>query len=213
MNPIDYSLYLVTAGGTPLANVEQAIKGGVTLVQLREKDAGGNEFYASAIKHRQLTAKHGVPLIINDRVDIAMAVGADGVHVGQSDIPCAVARKIMGDNKIVGVSATTLAQAIKAEKDGADYIGVGAMFATTSKQDAAYVSIDELKRIRQHVNIPVVVIGGITHETIPMFRGMGVDGFAMISPILSNPKPMTAARKLRKQISMIEKISEPCYNN
>lgn len=176
---IDYSIYLVTdrdlmSTETLELAVEQAIKGGCTLVQLREKNCSSLDFYNTAINVKRITDKYEVPLLINDRLDIALAVDSAGVHIGQSDIPCYVARKIIGDDKIIGVSARTLEDAIKAEKDGADYIGVGAMYATGTKKDAKYTSIDELRKIRKNVSIPIVVIGGINKERINDFEVMSI---------------------------------------
>ena len=146
---IDYSIYLVTdrdlmSTETLEEAVEQAIIGGCTLVQLREKDCSSLDFYNMAIKVKEITDKYNVPLLINDRLDIALAVDAAGVHVGQSDLPLTVVRKIIGEDKIIGVSTGCLEQAIKAQKDGADYLGVGAMYATGTKKDAKVTSMEEL---------------------------------------------------------------------
>jgi len=172
---IDYSLYLVTDRGlmtTPTLEeaVEQAIDGGCTLVQLREKNASSREFYRSAVSVKKVTDRRGVPLIINDRLDIALASGAAGVHLGQSDLPAAAARRVLGPDKIVGVSASTPAQAEAAQAAGADYLGVGAMFPTGTKTDADIISMEELKKIRAAVSIPIVAIGGINLRTAPLFR-------------------------------------------
>lgn len=200
---IDYTLYLITdrklmSTQTLEQCVEQAIQGGCTLVQLREKDATSREFYNMAVTLRQVTARLHVPLIINDRVDIALAVDADGVHVGQSDLPAAVARRLMGEDKIVGVSAGNLALAQAAQADRADYIGVGAMFATGTKTDARATSIEELRRIRQTVALPIVAIGGITHQTAPLLCGTGIDGLAVVSAIVSQPNITKAAQDLKQ---------------
>lgn len=198
---VDYSLYLCTdrelmTSASVEESVELAIKGGVTLVQLREKNCGGGEFYAEAIKVKAVSEKYGVPLIINDRVDVALAAGADGVHVGQSDLPCSAVRKIVGDDMIVGVSASDLEQAIRAEADGADYIGVGAMFSIGTKTDAEIVSFSELDAIRAAVSIPIVVIGGINKETLPLFKGRGINGAAVVSAIVAQNDVEAAARDL-----------------
>lgn len=198
---IDYSLYLCTDRGimssaTIEENVEAALKGGVTVVQLREKECSGLSFYEYAVKVKSLTGKYGVPLIINDRVDIALAVGADGIHVGQRDLPCTVVRKLVGDDMTIGVSVSELAEAVKAEADGADYIGVGAMYATGTKTDASLVTPDELDRIRRAVHIPIVVIGGINKSTIPNFKHRGIDGIAVVSAIAAQPDVEKAAREL-----------------
>ncbi len=199
---IDYSLYLVT--DRELMNsisiedcIEKAVKGGCTLVQLREKNLSSRDFYEIAKRVRNLTIKLGVPLIINDRVDIALAVDADGVHVGQDDLPASKVREIIGDDKIIGVSASNLVEALEAVNAGADYIGVGAMYATGTKSDADITTIDELKRIRKAVPLPIVVIGGINKETIPNFHGIGIDGLAVISAIVAQADIAKAAGELK----------------
>lgn len=198
---MDYSLYLCTdrdlmSTATMEEAVEQAILGGCTLIQLREKNCPSREFYETALAVKRVTDQYHVPLIVNDRLDIALAVNADGVHVGQSDLPCKVLRGILGEDKIIGVSASNLEEAVQAEKDGADYLGVGAMFATGTKTDAEIVSMEELQSIRRAVKIPVVVIGGIDRKTAPAFRGIGVDGLAVVSAVISQPDIRGAAREL-----------------
>ncbi|NLY86527.1 MAG: thiamine phosphate synthase [Tissierellia bacterium] len=200
---IDYTLYLVTDRTLMSTErletaVEQAILGGCTVVQLREKDCSTLDFYNTAVKIKEVTSHYNVPLIINDRIDIALAVDADGVHVGQSDIPAKIARKLIGSDKILGVSAANLEEAIKAQKDGADYIGVGAMFSTLTKTDAKLTSIDELKEIRKHISIPIVVIGGINKNTIPKFHGINIDGIAVVSAIISQPNIKEASQELKR---------------
>lgn len=153
-NKIDYTLYLCTdrdlmSSATIEENVELAIKGGCTVIQLREKNCSSKEFYDLAVSVKKITDKYNVPLIINDRVDIAMAVDAAGVHIGQSDLPADVVRRIIGDDKIIGVSTAKLDEALKAVKDGADYLGVGAMYSTDTKTDARPVTMEELKEIRK----------------------------------------------------------------
>ena len=197
---INYSLYLCTDRGlmtsaTIEESVEAAVRGGATVVQLREKDCSSREFYELGLRVREITARYGVPLFVNDRADIALAVGADGVHVGQSDLPCKAVRAI-APGMLVGVSASSLAEAVQAERDGADYLGVGAMFATGTKTDAAIVSMEELEAIRRAVSIPIVVIGGINKQTIPAFQGKGIDGAAVVSAIVAQPDPEAAAREL-----------------
>jgi thiamine-phosphate pyrophosphorylase len=139
-----------------------------------------------------------LPLLINDRVDLALAVEAVGVHVGQSDLPARVVRRLIGKDKILGVSVSTLQEAIKAEEDGADYLGVGAMFATGTKTDAVLVTMNELKKIRAAVSLPIVVIGGINKNTVSQFVDMGIDGIAVISAIISEKDIALAARQLKK---------------
>lgn len=177
--------------------VEKSLKGGVSVVQIREKDCPGKEFLQIAKSVKEITRRYGVPLIINDRVDVAIAVGADGVHVGQDDLPCAIVRSMVGEDMIIGVSASSLTEALKAQQDGADYIGVGAMFATDTKTDAKVVSMEELDRIRREVSIPIVVIGGINKTTLPDFIGKGIDGIAVVSAIVSQNDVESAARELK----------------
>lgn len=176
----DFTLYLVTdrtlmsTQSLPEA-VEQAVLGGCTIVQLREKSCGSLDFYQQALEVKRVTDRYHIPLIINDRIDIALAVKAAGVHLGQGDLPAARAREIMSRDMLLGVSAATVQEARQAQADGADYIGVGAMFPTGTKTDAGLVSMEELKRIRQSVELPIVVIGGITRENAARFRGCGIE--------------------------------------
>ena len=164
--------------------IEEALKGGVTMLQLREKEASGKEFLEKAIKLRELTKKYNVKFIINDRVDIAMLCDADGVHVGQSDIPANEVRKLIGKDKIVGVSARTVEEALTAKENGADYLGVGAMFTTRTKLDAKSVSIEKLKEIKELIKLPVVAIGGLSLSNIDKLKECNVDGYAVVSAIL-----------------------------
>lgn len=177
-------------------NVECALKGGVTAVQLREKECSSREFLELALRVKGLTSRYGVPLIINDRVDIALAAGADGVHVGQDDLPCRTVRQIAGPDMLIGVSVSALDEAIRAEQDGADYLGVGAMFPTGTKTDAEVITVDLLKEIRKAVSIPIVIIGGINMNTAPQFKGLGIDGIAVVSAIVAQPDVEAAARGL-----------------
>ena len=200
---VDYSLYLCTdrrlmTSGSIEECVEQAIRGGVTVVQLREKDCSSREFYELALRVKRVTKQYQVPLIINDRVDIALAADADGVHVGQKDLPCQEVRRLVGEKKIVGVSAANRAAALQAAADGADYIGVGAVFATGTKQDAVVIAPEELAAIRQAVSIPMVAIGGIQKQTLPLLKGTGIDGVAVISAIVAQPDVEQAARELKE---------------
>ncbi|MDR3290193.1 MAG: thiamine phosphate synthase [Rickettsiales bacterium] len=203
-----YSVYLVTDSALKSTNtleeaVEQAIKGGCTIVQLREKEIGSLDFYNLGIKIKAITDKYHISLLINDRLDIAQAINADGIHIGQSDIPCVIARNILGKNKIIGVSASNLQEAIQGEKDGADYLGVGAMYAQTTKKDARTTSFEELKKIKKDVKIPIVVIGGINQKTISDFKGYGIDGFAMVSAIIGAKNIEENTRKLKNEIDML----------
>lgn len=203
---VDYHLYLV-ADRTILGNrdflksIEDAISGGVTLIQLREKKSPTLEFYNMAKQVKKITSKHNIPLIINDRLDIALAIDAEGLHIGQDDMPLQIARKILGPNKIIGVSASTLEEALKAKKDGADYLGVGAVFPTSSKDDADNVSIETLKLIKEKVKIPIVAIGGVNLKNTPQVMKTGIDGIAVISAILKSDDKKSAAQNLYKKVS------------
>ena len=198
----DYSLYLVTdrmrmSTRTLGEAVEQAVIGGCTLVQLREKDIPALDFYTLALEIKKITDRYGIPLIINDRIDIAMATGAGGVHIGQRDIPADIARKVIGKDMLLGVSVGSAVEAIDAVKAGADYLGVGAMFPTGTKPDAGFVSMEELGRIRKAVDIPIVVIGGISRENAMLFRLMGVDGLAVVSAVIAKPDIKKSAADLK----------------
>lgn len=201
----ELKLYLVTDSdileGRDFYNcIEEALKGGVTILQLREKDASGKEFLERAIKLRELTKKYNVKFIINDRVDIAMLCNADGVHVGQSDIPANKVRELIGEDKIVGVSARTVEEAIKAKENGADYLGVGAMFTTTTKLDAKAVSIEELKEIKKAVDLPIVTIGGLSLNNIDKLKECDIDGYAVVSAILGASDIRVECEKWIKKI-------------
>ena len=200
---IDYSVYLVTDRRNKtdeefLNIIEEAIKGGTTIVQLREKTASTKEFYDLALKVKEITSKYGVPLLINDRIDIALAVDSEGVHIGQDDMPADIAREIIGEDKILGVSASTVEEAKKAEIDSADYIGSGAVFPTATKDDADSVSKEELKKIIDSIDIPVVAIGGITVENAHTLKGSGIAGFSVVSAIMSAEDPKEASEKLKE---------------
>ncbi|MBL4933787.1 thiamine phosphate synthase [Clostridium paridis] len=201
---VDYTLYLVTdrdmlKNRNIVEAVEEAILGGVTLVQVREKDISTSEFYKVASEIKEITSKNNVPIIINDRIDIALAIDADGVHVGQSDMPASIARKLIGPDKILGVSTATIDEAIKAEKEGADYLGVGAVFSTTTKDDARNVSLELLKEIKETVNIPIVAIGGINSKNVDKLKESNVDGVAVISDILAKEDIKQAARDIKEK--------------
>ena len=209
----DYSLYLVTdrmrmSTRTLGEAVEQAVIGGCTLVQLREKDISALDFYALALEIKKITDRYGIPLIINDRIDIAMAAGAAGVHIGQQDIPADIARKVIGKDMLLGVSVSSAAEAIDAVKAGADYLGVGAMFPTGTKPDAGFVSMEELGRIRKAVDIPIVVIGGISRENAMLFRPMGVDGLAVVSAVIAQPDIKKSAADLKSLFLGKEDMNE-----
>jgi len=199
---IDYSVYLVTdrrilQGRDLLDAVAEAIEGGVTLIQLREKEVSSREFYQIALKVKDLAHSRGVPLLINDRLDIALAVNADGLHIGQEDLPLKVARKLLGPDKIIGLSVSNLEDAVQGEKEGADYLGAGAVYPTTSKDvSESPIGPDGLKKIKDAVSIPVVGIGGINLFNIEEVKRTGVDGVAVISAIMGAPDIKDAARKL-----------------
>jgi thiamine-phosphate pyrophosphorylase len=200
MKNIDLSLYLVTDNSENeekfLKTIEEAILGGVTVVQLREKTAGTLEFYNLAIKVKEITSKYDIPLIINDRVDVALAADADGVHVGQSDMPCDITRRLIGEDKILGVSAATVEEAKKAENDSADYIGTGAIFPTATKDDAESVTKKDLSDIVNSINIPVVAIGGITIDNADELKDTGIAGLSVVSAIMGADDPKKASKKL-----------------
>ena len=205
---IDYTLYLCTDSGlmsstTVEESVERAVQGGCSVVQLREKEASSLELFRLAERVKRVTDKYGVPLIINDRLDICQAVDAAGVHLGQSDLPCAEARKILGADKIIGVSAATPEEAAKAQADGADYLGVGAVFPTTTKTNTRKVTPEIIRGIRQAVTIPFVVIGGVNAENITRLYGLGMDGAAVISAVIAQPDITAAARKMRAAAELL----------
>lgn len=195
-------LYAVTdrvwvGQGTLGDQVEQALRGGVTCVQLREKSLGVPAILVEAEEIGALCRSYGVPFLINDRVEIALQCGADGVHVGQKDRAAREVRRLLGPNRILGVSARTVEQAVQAERDGADYLGVGAVFSTSTKADAMPVSYETLQAICRAVSIPVVAIGGIQRENLLSLAGSGVDGVALVSAIFAAPDVETASRELR----------------
>jgi thiamine-phosphate pyrophosphorylase len=200
---IDYSIYLVTdrdlmSSKTIEESVSESIKGGCTVVQLREKNTSSREFFELAKRVHEITKTANIPLIINDRIDVALAVNAEGVHIGQSDLPCEIVRKIVGEDMIIGVSASNLTEAKIAVKAGADYLGVGAMYATGTKTDANLTSLDELKLIRENIKTPIVVIGGINKFTIPNFKGTGIDGIAVVSAIVAQKDVEKSASEIKE---------------
>ncbi|MDR0623334.1 MAG: thiamine phosphate synthase [Treponema sp.] len=199
----DLLLYLCTdrvlALGRPITEaVEAAAAGGVTMVQLREKEISTGEFYRIALEVQALTRRLRVPLVINDRLDIALAVGAGGLHIGQSDLPLAAARRLAGKNMFIGISVSTVEEALRAQAEGADYLGVGAVYPTGSKADAGEaIGLTGLAEIRAAVRIPVVGIGGINAANAAEVMKTGAAGIAVISGILSQPDIQEAARELR----------------
>lgn len=201
MKSDDLLLYAVTdrawlGGRTLVHDAELALKGGATMLQLREKHIDRELFMTEAKELKALCDRYGVTFIVNDDVDLALKCGAHGVHVGQSDEDAACARKKLGDDKIIGVSAATVEQAIAAQAAGADYIGVGAVFPTDTKSDADAVSPDTLRAICSTVSIPVVAIGGITRDNILRLAGSGISGVAVVSAIFAADDIEDAAREL-----------------
>ena len=202
--PEELLLYAVTDrhwlnGATLISQVEAALKGGATFVQLREKKLDEESFLQEAIEIKELCKKYKVPFVINDNVDIALKMDADGVHVGQSDMEAGDVRKKIGNDKIIGVSAQTVEQAKLAEEHGADYLGVGAVFPTGSKDDATEVSFETLKEICEHVHIPVIAIGGITRDNVVKLNQSGICGIAVISAIFGQTDIEAATADLKKQ--------------
>lgn len=196
-------LYAITdrrylGGRTLEEQVEEALKGGVTMVQLREKDLSDKEFIEEARVLRAICSEYGVPLIINDRVDVALEAGADGVHVGIEDESVSLIRKRVGPGFIIGSTAKTLEQAGAAEREGADYIGVGAMFPSPTKETALGISLEDLKNISASVSIPSVAIGGISAENIALLEGGGMSGIAVISAIFAAEDIVKKTKELRK---------------
>lgn len=200
----DLLLYAVTDrswlnGRTLYEQVEEALKGGVTFVQLREKNLDDTAFLQEAKEIKELCARFHVPFVINDNVDIAAEIDADGVHVGQSDMEAGDVRKKLGPDKIIGVSAQTVEQALRAQAHGADYLGVGAVFPTGSKADAVEVSHDTVREICRAVDIPVIAIGGITRENVIELKRTGICGIAVISAIFAQQDIEEAARTLKSR--------------
>ncbi|MBP3618675.1 MAG: thiamine phosphate synthase [Lachnospiraceae bacterium] len=202
MRKFDSSLYFITDSTNYseeefLFRVEQALRGGVTLLQLREKEKSTREYIELAEKVHELTKRYNVPLIIDDRVDVALAVDAEGVHVGASDMPVATARKLMGEDKIVGATAKTVPWAKEAYEQGADYLGVGAIYPTTTKVKTVLTSTDTLRDICNAVPIPANAIGGLNKDNIDVLKGIPVAGICVVSAIMKADNPKTAAEELK----------------
>ena len=197
---IDYSLMLVTDHCSDVdafcTIVEKALQAGVTVLQLREKTATTRDFYQLALRIKPIVRQYNVPLLINDRLDIALAVDADGVHVGQEDLPVAVVRRLIGPDKILGATAATVAAAQTAEREGADYIGSGAMFPTLTKPGKQVLPLNVLAQIKQAVQVPVVAIGGITADNLMTLKITGVDGLAVVSAIMDSADPAAATQEI-----------------
>lgn len=202
----DFGLYLVTdqfdlTEEEFLNAIEQAILGGVSIVQIREKTSTTKDFYELAKKCKKITDKYDVPLIINDRIDVAQAVDAAGVHLGQDDMPCRIARSILGVDKTIGISAHTYEEAKKAQDDGADYLGVGAIIETSTKEDAKIATPDELEKIKDAIEIPTVAIGGIKQSNAKeIVDKYDFDGIAVVSAIMLSDDPKGASEKLINEI-------------
>lgn len=186
--------------------IEEAVKAGVTLVQLREKEMTEAKFIEEARRVKALTSRYGVPLIINDNVTVALASGADGVHVGQGDQDAAEVRRLLGKDKILGVTAKTVEQALRAQAQGADYLGSGAVFGSSTKKDARPMTMERLREITAAVSIPVVAIGGINQENIMQLAGSGVAGAAVVSGIFGAEDIGAAVQSLKRSAYMITKM-------
>lgn len=216
MKRLDTTMYFITDSTNLteaefLRRVEEACRGGVTLIQLREKDRTTREYLSLAERVHEITQNYGIPLIIDDRVDIALAVYAEGVHVGQSDLPVSIARKLMGDGKIIGATAKTVPQAMEAYEQGADYLGVGAIYPTTTKVKTVLTSVDTLKEIVHAVPIPVNAIGGLNKENIHILKGSGIAGICAVSAIMKSDDPCRAARELKEAFHELQ--TENCLDN
>ena len=201
---LDTTLYFITdSTGVSeeklLNTVEQACMGGATIIQLREKNKTTREYIDLAEKVHNVTRKYNVPLIIDDRVDVALAADTEGVHVGQSDMPVSIARKLMGENKIVGATTKTVPQAKEAFEQGADYLGVGAIYPTTTKVKTVLTSVDTLKEIVRAVPINVNAIGGLNTNNADILKGSGISGICVVSAIMKSDDPKLAAQKLKEK--------------
>ena len=202
MKTFDTSLYFITDSTSFteeefLRRTEAALQGGVTFLQIREKDRSTREYIALAEKVHALTRKHNVPLIIDDRVDVALAMDAEGVHVGQSDMPVATARRLLGEGKIIGATAKTVPQAMEAYEQGADYLGVGAIYPTTTKVKTVLTSTDTLRDICNAVPIPANAIGGLNKDNIDVLAGIPIAGVCVVSAIMKADDPKVAAEDLK----------------
>jgi thiamine-phosphate pyrophosphorylase len=202
---MDLSLYVITdekigLGRSHIFLAEEALKGGATVIQLRDKEKSGRELYKIGVKLREITKKYGGLFIVNDRLDIALAVGADGVHLGMNDLPISVARRIAGNNFIIGASVSSPEEAILAEKEGADYISAQSVFETSSKEDVKVIGLEGLKAIVKVSSLPVIAIGGINRDNVRDVMKTGVKGIAVISAVVSKEDVRSAAEELKKLI-------------
>ncbi len=204
---MEYELYLVTdqfdlREEEFLNVIEQSIIGGVSIVQIREKNSTTRDFIKLAMKVKKITDEYEVPLIINDRIDVAQAVNAAGVHLGQDDMPCKTARRILGPDKTIGISAHTYKQALKAQNDGADYLGVGAILETSTKSDADIATHEELMKIKEKIEIPTVAIGGVKKSNAKkIVKQYDFDGIAVVSAIMKSNNPRKASMKLLNEVN------------
>ncbi len=201
----DFTLYAVTDrhwlnGSTLTKQVENALKGGATFIQLREKNLDDESFFKEAVEIKDLCKRYNVPFVINDNVDIALKIDADGVHVGQDDMEASKLRKLLGPDKIIGVSAHTVTEALKAKEAGADYLGVGAVFPTGSKDDVSVLPHETLCDICNAVDIPVIAIGGITKDNVIELKGSSIDGIAVISAIFAQDDITAATQELKDKV-------------
>ncbi len=209
MKNLDTTMYFITDSTNYsedefLCRVEEACKGGVTLVQLREKERTTREYIILAEKVHEITMRYDIPLIIDDRVDVALAAGAEGVHVGQSDMPVKIARKLMGNDKIIGATTKTVPQAVEAYEQGADYLGVGAIYPTTTKVKTVLTSVDTLKEIVNAVPIKVNAIGGLNKNNIHVLKGSGINGICAVSAIMKAESPCNAAKELKEAFNELQ---------
>lgn len=209
MKTFDPTLYFITdstgfSDDEFLNRTEAALNGGVTLLQLREKEKSTREYIALAEKVHKLTQKYGIPLIIDDRIDVAMATNAEGVHLGQSDMSIDIARKIVGKEMIIGATAKTVLQAKEAEKNGADYLGVGAIYPTTTKVKTVLTSTQTLDEICKAVNIPVNAIGGLNKDNIDILKGINISGICVVSAIMKADNPQKATEELKSTWNLIK---------
>ncbi|WP_282195172.1 thiamine phosphate synthase [Thomasclavelia cocleata] len=199
-------LYLVTdrkwLNGHKLTDdLEKAILGGVTIIQLREKNLSNEEFISIAKDVKKVCQKYHIPLIINDNLEVALAINSDGIHIGQNDIPASIVRKQIGPDKILGVSVHNLKEAFQAKIDGADYVGVGAIFSTETKNDATNVTLDSLKKICDNIDLPVVAIGGINLDNISKLKDINIAGIAVVSAIMKANDITAASGQLVRELN------------
>ena len=213
MREFDTSLYFITDSTNYsekefLYRVEQALQGGATILQLREKEKSTRDYMELAEKVHTVAKRYQVPLIIDDRVDVALAIDAEGVHVGQSDMPVETARRLMGENKIIGATTKTVPQALEAYEQGADYLGVGAIYPTTTKVKTVLTSTDTLREICDAVPIPVNAIGGLNKDNIDVLAGIPIAGICAVSAIMKAEDPKQAARQLREGFFRLKEIQK-----